>query len=660
MLLPPSGEQTAIIVNDIGSVYASNIFQGSKLPQLVFSRTSIHDDGPDRTWRLSEGAGTGSCLLLHSDFTHLLDFRSQNSALDIFQVSRPGESLTSVKSLPDKHLLCLSTTRELLWLDVRQPGRPLLGVCHNRGFDRSLTLETRQVAGVSLTFLASHRNSLVTVYDVSPLSGHALGVNTMPYALPPAQIPDGHNLGRTFVQDPPFASSKDISLFQLSESSGLHVLNMRLVEDEPSSLVGGDAADIQQTSEACVSEEQTKCSPMDFGPLDMRDNAEVDLRSAYDVIFISEPKTETGDSTYDALDKMPYFWQEVDAPVEHMLTTYDIAFRSGPEPTGPNRSDLLTQSVLNSVRGHRAMVGGRIPLPQVIRGAPWHLDITPSLHRFDEDIHKEPADIEDALRRYDLSSDTDRSSQSRQMESAAREQLALDLFLSKDVFSSHQLLKPTDPDLDNEFETMSRAAQAMSLDESEPPPVRFGFLRPINRTSSNNYSNTETENDLQATRGDKLGTPLGVRLLLNEWEVGADSREYTYIDPYGSTSTPSQILRRNVKARQQTYGPEAKASAIDSNQPPRIKPSIGVAPPVIAATQPSVLERPSPPRPLRTSGPNGSPRPRMEIGSQRPRESGFAAVSQEFMASTQVLPGPHGGRPSMMKKKPARKRVGGF
>jgi hypothetical protein len=41
------------------------------------------------------------------------------------------------------------------------------------------------------------------------------------------------------------------------------------------------------------------------------------------------------------------------------------------------------------------------------------------------------------------------------------------------------------------------------------------------------------------------------------------------------------------------------------------------------------------------------------------KDPDVGASSQDFMTSTQILPGPFGGR-QLIKKKPAKKRLGGF
>lgn len=91
-------------------------------------------------------------------------------------------------------------------------------------------------------------------------------------------------------------------------------------------------------------------------------------------------------------------------------------------------------------------------------------------------------------------------------------------------------------------------------------------------------------------------------------------------------------------------------ATIQASRPPPIV----AAPPAIAASQPARSQPMFP-----SSQP---PERRDVIGGSQPNAMEWDAntASQIPFASTQVLPGPHGGRPSIVKKKTTKKRVGGF
>lgn len=63
------------------------------------------------------------------------------SSLELLTLSSDTQVITSVSSLDIGNLHCVSTTKEVIWLDQRFPKRPLLGWNHHRRFDRSLNVE---------------------------------------------------------------------------------------------------------------------------------------------------------------------------------------------------------------------------------------------------------------------------------------------------------------------------------------------------------------------------------------------------------------------------------------------------------------------------------------------------------------------------------------
>lgn len=334
--------------------------------------------------------------------------------------------------------------------------------------------------------------------------------------------------------------------------------------------------------------------------------------------------------------------------------------RSGPEPCEPSRNDWLTGSRLDSVAGYRAWSQGRIPREQLVQRSPWHLDISSLVRRHVPELEEDSERTLENLTRYDLADGPDRTADSYRRESEARSQLALDLSLSTDIFAAHQPIKEATKTLDDDMLSISLSTQAMSLAALEPQPVQFEFLRPIRKTDSSSDVEDVEDADQEVSRKwsdtpAKEITPLGVRLLLQEWELGTDPNQYVYHDPYDDPAeAPGPAPRRSGKepARKPSAGRTAAVPA-STQRPPTIVPS---APHVVAATsQPTVTRKPlAAARSLDTlsAHPNN--------GSQPTNAWGAAPSSQEIMASTQVLPGPHGARPSVSRKKPPKKRIGGF
>jgi len=259
-----------------------------------------------------------------------------------------------------------------------------------------------------------------------------------------------------------------------------------------------------------------------------------------------------------------------------------------------------------------------------------------------EDVHT----IAKRLRRYDLVLDDYRSGSSLRRESESREQLAVDLLLSTDVYSAQSFSK-VETELaareDDEFETMSRAAGAMTLLETELPTVHFGYLTPGPRVNHDDAPNIAND----APTGVML--PPGVRLLLAEWETGTDPDRYTFHNPYDDQQPVASSLILHTPSRKRDGRDGAQ---VTESQPIRMAP-----PPVIRHSQAASTAVIS----------SSQPVTRRLAGSQE--ASGYAwpdihPESYRLMASTQPVPGAFGGRLPTVKKKAAppsgKKRVGGF
>jgi hypothetical protein len=265
----------------------------------------------------------------------------------------------------------------------------------------------------------------------------------------------------------------------------------------------------------------------------------------------------------------------------------------------------------------------------LIKGAAWHVNLEPVLRRFVPDIADDVQSIAERLHRYDLVLDDYRSGSSLRRESEAREQLAVDLALSTDVYSAQPFAKAeTEVTEDEKLETMSRAAEAMSLSESEMglPSVHFGYLNPVAPMTHNSRS----------LESSSLTLPAGVLLLLSDWVPGTDPNRFAYRDPYddqgpGSRST---FIHRTPIRKDGTVVRQIPIAA----------------PPVIARSRagPQTLISSSQPVTMRGTGSVNDPE--------------YVGESCAPAASTQVVPGPFGGRPPTVRKKLAsgKKRVGGF
>jgi hypothetical protein len=265
-------------------------------------------------------------------------------------------------------------------------------------------------------------------------------------------------------------------------------------------------------------------------------------------------------------------------------------------------SDLMRRAI-HSPAGYQALLEGRLSPEPLIKSAAWSFNILPILKRQGFDIADNPAENVARLRRGELGNHSSESSE------RDRERLALDLALSMDIFSSQPLLLPlSSPDLD-ELETISLAAEALTLYD-EPPPIQFGYLNPVPKGDDN------------------FAFPAGVRLLLKDWIVGANQGTSTYtmvlieMAEIYPLDLPAVVLQPSVFDNLSSSTPIrfAKRATKELYSSRHVGPS---------TTQPVItnIERSEP---------------------------------QHVMASTQVLPGVYGARVPLSKKKKGRKRLGGF
>jgi RNA polymerase I-specific transcription-initiation factor len=250
--------------------------------------------------------------------------------------------------------------------------------------------------------------------------------------------------------------------------------------------------------------------------------------------------------------------------------------------------------------------------------APWHRSIALSLSRLDKGFQLDPNKWPEYLQQFDLRDTSTMSDQAYKSQCTARRQLELDLALSTDIFSE---IVSNPNNGDQALEVMT---EALSLN-AEPPSVEFGYLRPLERKYSS-----------EGKVGEVLETPdipMGVRLLLKHWGSGSPE-SYLYQDPYDNPGSIGRINSPSVA--------------------PPIQNSVAWRPPpVIASKQANVTILPDNSRGLKFVS-QSQEAPRLFGNPPFSTQPNFSA-SQDLVG-TQILPGPHGGRPSVKKKK----RMEGF
>ncbi|KAF9053864.1 hypothetical protein BDZ89DRAFT_1032274 [Hymenopellis radicata] len=637
----------AFVVNDQGVVYTYDLATSESTVVFDYSELgSISEVSSDDFWRIATTGLSSSCLLTSGKVLRHLDTRVDEKFNELFSLHEPSETITAIEG-QDGHMIRLCSTSRLLWIDRRFPKKPLLGYQHYRRYDRTLESRTMRLGQDSLTLLTSLKNGMVNVYDVSRTQDHDhLSVNSLPYNLTSAFKADGPMLGQTLLCYP--GVNDAFSIFRLFGDGGIQRANCVFPSEDDVSLGTHNwSAHIVK-----LNEKASKLQPV-IGPLGQRDHMEEDFSAVYtrmckDMLKAEQKEDKKSKAVYELTDHAPDFWQETNMPLEHMLNTYDILFRSGDEPEKSYRSDFLSGSIISSTRGYRAFQKGRLSGDSLSTGAAWHRNINNTLRVFDSTISDDIDEISEHLAQYDLQ-DPDVPVQAAMREKKAREHLALDLAMSGHIFSPRSF-KPT-PSVPDDIEAMT---EALSID-AEPPPVTFHYLQPVPKAKAaikereGGKEEEDMAEDMEAEiEPEEMSCPLGVRLLLKDWDIGTDPELFVYVDPYDNT--PGQF-EKPVPSKPKTQG-LASTTQLKPQAPPTI-----LAASALAAPPPILTTRKGPPifgsQPIVSSS-------RAFTQSQVPATIEYSQGSQEPIASTQVLPGPHGGRPLQPKKKPPKKRLGGF
>lgn len=283
-------------------------------------------------------------------------------------------------------------------------------------------------------------------------------------------------------------------------------------------------------------------------------------------------------------------------------------------------ASFLAESSINSRGSYEALKQRKIS-PQSVK-TPWHVSLLPTLRKSDSQLSDDASQMRDNLEKFKLSHGKDNV---RRYEEDSCRELVLDLAFSFDTFSEVPLSKFKEVD-----QTLEVMTKALSLGD-EPPTIEFGFLKPVVKELSADDENV-----------DLLDIPIGVQLLLQNWDT-SDPETFVYQDPYNVVNEDIPVKFKHSPSQSQSQHP------IGNSQ----------RPPTILTSNPSGFARPDP---LRKPVPKVQSQSQFQSLLEPPRswaESSQPNVSRDYIANTQILPGPHGGRPNV-KKKPAKKRLGGF
>ncbi|KAH7912210.1 hypothetical protein BJ138DRAFT_1083982 [Hygrophoropsis aurantiaca] len=615
------------LVNDIGHIYRCSVYEGSKSLQVVpASKISVADLSRDTFWKLALTENDQGCYLASQKFIGHTDLRTGDPFSVINSLDNLSDSYTYIECGAQDQMIRVATTSKLVWFDHRFCHRPLLSVRHGRQYDRTLETRTMHLSQTPLTILTSRKNGFITAYDVNHDADGLLRYNSLltqpPYYGSMYDTISGHSMCA-------HPSGTEASLFQLSQQGSIYRRDLRFdgaekPSREPYSTHNWPSVvkDLDRRSANMV---------VDLGCLEDRELSEVTMHAAFQRIFSlesDENRINDADKYYDMLDKMPQVLQS-DVPVESMMTSFDIAFRAGDEPVLASRADFLTGGAINSSRGHRALMRGDLPIRPLIEQVAWHHNLSPCLKQFCPEMSDNWQAVYGDLSQLDLELDPRRPASSMRREAQSREQLVLDLALASDILSPQPCRVPSNRQTETGLEAISAGTEGLSLN-NEPPEIQFGYMRPVPKAAINHYAAKGEDGGGTPLEEYRMSSSLGVRLLLAEWQVGTDVDHYEYQDPYDESykpRTPTTLCKRNSTV------PIASQSTVVPTQRPPVVIAAAVPPPSapIRNTDRSFLQTFSQGMDYRSN-------------TQTTLEATSIPSSQDIMASTQVLPGVHGGR----------------
>ncbi|KAI6028664.1 hypothetical protein F5J12DRAFT_903607 [Pisolithus orientalis] len=581
-----------ISVNRLGHVYKSNVYTAGKATQV---------NPADNFWQLGATSNRDGCFLTSSTCVKYLDFR------DGLVTYPPGQD----------NLSRVTTSSDIIWLDDRFPKKPVLSFKHHRSYDRTLKTLTVQLGFGPLVLLTSRKNGLVTVYDVSRGTDNLVHCNSPPTCLSWDRPLYTAHTGHTAVATP--CMSK-MSFLRLTHQGSIYQQDIHITTgNQTQAFKEGNRVVREWDADVEKLDRQSRDLRPDPGPVGGRHFTEVNFRGVYERIF-SLRDDGSGEAFRDTLAQLPGFWQQMEEPLEIMLTTWIvspfdlIAYEKSKVP-----ANFFTGCTANGNSAFQAVARGDIPIKELASLAPWSYNILETMHRLPYDISEDWSTFREHLKKLQLESDREGAGNSLRLQTEAQEQLVVDLALSCDVFSPRPITKPHPTEIG--FGTISEENRRTGVTD-EPPDVEFSFFHPIRKIGANHYVAAEKTSPALTEDDTKVSCPMGVRLLLAEWEVGSDVKNYTYRDPHYALPPPTQSM------------------VVPSQHPPTVV-ATGTRPQwEVTGTQVAHAAKQS-------YSQETTSYPKLDTFSQDP-----------IQTSTQVLSGPYGGR-LMVGKRPTKKRIGG-
>ena len=188
-----------------------------------------------------------------------------------------------------------------------------------------------------LTLLTSRRNGLVTMYDVSASHNGLLHVNAAPYCLPSGPC---RNIEQILLR----RSKDSVSLLRMFERGDIHSMDVNFTAEGDGNLPSGSQHLAVVWSKG-IREMHSRGAELrpEVGPRGATDVHQVDFGPAYERMLhhpffhffltlspglfgsdncdVEWGKERDPEVVYEAIERIPLFWQLTDGQAETMLTT---------------------------------------------------------------------------------------------------------------------------------------------------------------------------------------------------------------------------------------------------------------------------------------------------------------------------------------------------
>ncbi|CAE7215736.1 unnamed protein product [Rhizoctonia solani] len=630
-------EQThaGLVVSDIGAIWSFGL---DRKPSLLYSQS---DDATTRVgaydlpyWELRWGAHPETILLGSPSMLSLYDTRTSNVASVL---AMPSETMSSFDVIQNETFsqMFVSGTEHVMLVDERMMNRSVVSWAHHRDSDMTLRIKALELDQKRVGLLTSKRSSFISVYD--PLLSESGLESCDSYGLE-WDSPNSRASASIAVYIPPTTARP--TLFHLSDSGAIYRQDLGIGPCEPS------VERVIWEHELKSLSEKVELEHEEYNEEDLTKYREVNLRSKYESVFMSNSLGVDGPSVVDIVDLAPTVFQRANEPIDKPMILHDLVRLISQEVTS-----TLPRSLFASTRS--------LPLPkaglilkhiahlrnQSCQGVSWSYDLSRVQGHIWPTLA--PTPTADDLIAFSVLDNVSENASKRDKE--ARREIALDLALSTTVYSNTSFQPsrprlPPAPIIKDDDDMLSVAASALTLEGIEPPYVQH--VQPC-----------PTQGLVDGKRGAEQRQSLVARLLASEWDPDSSPSDYEFHDPYNQDydeSMPAWRLMSQTRADKQSLErvksrflssrasiAPAGSMPLPSIQLSRNKPPM-ISNPVVAGRTRQVESQPEF-IPNQTISSQPKPSSQVNGGSQIP--------------NTQTVPGPFGTRPGTKKKK---SRLPGF